>query len=357
VAVPWLSTGWNRSADVHSWARSARGPPVRRDPNRVLPILPTSRRDLVSSGLLTHPELTARLRDGSATAPFRGVVVATPSAGSLGARLRAAVVSQGEDAMLCGPSAAVHLGVPWLPEQWSAPEAIVHVAVAREATRRHRPGLRIHHMRLTDNDVVTVDGIRTVAVARTLADLARDPRQPRCRVVQLLDGALRLGIVTPVELSDAAGRLVAMRGVRRTRELFALARCGVDSPKETELRLALIDGGVPTVDTDIRIHDDDGELLARGDLGERRYLLWGEYDGYETHVERSVFASDRARDRWLERRGWHVMRFSQADLFRPQRLAAEWLSARANAAARIVAMPNCRSPEVAAARRALGLSG
>jgi hypothetical protein len=323
----------------------------------VLPILPTPRQDLVSSGLLTHPELTARLRDGSATAPFRGVVVATPSAGSLGARFRAAVVSQGKDAILCGPSAAVHLGIPWLPTQWSAVAATVHVAVAREATRRHRSGLRVHHMRVADEDVLTVDGVRTLTVARTLADLARDPSQPRCLVVQLTDGALRMGLVTQAELMEATHRLVAMRGVRRTRELFAQARCGVDSPKETELRLALIDGGVPAVDTDIRIHDDDGELLARGDLGDRRYLLWGEYDGYETHLERAVFASDRARDRWLERRGWHVMRFSQADLSRPKRLAAEWRTARVNAAGRIAAMPSGRSPEVAAARRALGLPG
>lgn len=322
----------------------------------MLPLIPMSRRDLVAAGHVSDVELTAQLRNGSATAVFRGVVMAA-AAPSVAIRFRAALASQGPDAMLCSPSSAVQLSIPWLPEQWSEPGAPVHVAVTREATRRHRPGLRIHHMRLAEEDVVTVDGIRTVAVARTLADLARDPRQPRCRIVQLVDGALRLGLVTAVELVEATDRLVAMRGVRRTRELFAQARCGVDSPKETELRLALIDGGVPALDTDIRIHDDDGELLARGDLGDRGCLLWGEYDGYETHVERSVFAGDRVRDRWLERRGWHVMRFSQADLRRPQRLAPEWLSARANAPARIAAMTSDRSPEVAAARHALGLAG
>ncbi|HEX3906816.1 MAG TPA: hypothetical protein VHW92_02665 [Mycobacteriales bacterium] len=321
----------------------------------MLPVLPTSRTLLVVSGQLSHQEITARLRDGAAVALFRGVVVDASAAAAQSARFRAAVASQGPEAVLCPPSSAVQLGIPWLPPTWSAPDATVHVAVPREVTRRHRRGLRIHHAALAPEDVVTVNGIRTVGVGRTLADLARDPRQPRLQVVQLIDGALRRGLVTPDLLQDALTRLIGMRLVSRSRELFDLSRCGVDSPKETELRLALWDGGVTGLVTDIHLRDYDGTVLARGDLADPRRLLWGEYDGFDTHTERSVFGSDRAGDRWLERRGWHVMRFSQADLARPQRLAREWLTAWANAPARIAAMASSRSPEVDAARRALGL--
>jgi hypothetical protein len=87
-------------------------------------------------------------------------------------------------------------------------------------------------------------------------------------------------------------------------------------------------------------------------------MLWGEYDGYDVHTQRATFRGDRAGDRWLQRRGWHVMRFTDADLYRPAAMVREWLSAQRNAPMRIAAMSPDRSPELAAAQRRLrGLPG
>ena len=61
----------------------------------------------------------------------------------------------------------------------------------------------------------------------------------------------------------------------------------------------------------------DGELLAEGDLGIKMLLIWGEYDGYDVHSQRRVFRGDRVRDRWVDRRGWKVMRFTDEAFVSP----------------------------------------
>jgi len=53
-----------------------------------------------------------------------------------------------------------------------------------------------------------------------------------------------------------------------------------------EMRLLLEDGGVRDLDVNIEITDDDGLVLARGDLGRKALLIWGEYDGFASHSER-----------------------------------------------------------------------
>jgi hypothetical protein len=120
------------------------------------------------------------------------------------------------------------------------------------------------------------------------------------------------------------------------------------------MRLMLEDGGIADLDVDIRIHNERGDLLVRGDLGIRRLLIWGEYDGFDPHTERETFRGDRSKPRWLQRRGWYVMRFTDVDLRRPAATCQEWLAAIADAPARIQALDPRKSPEAAAARQALG---
>ena len=121
------------------------------------------------------------------------------------------------------------------------------------------------------------------------------------------------------------------------------------------MRLMLEDGGIKDLEVGVDIRDNPyGDVLARGDLCIRRLLIWGEYDGFEPHSRRRTFRSDRRGDRWLHRRGWHVMRFTDEDLRRPRDTCREWLAAIADAPTRIRALDPQRSPEIAAARRALG---
>jgi hypothetical protein len=303
----------------------------------------------------TPNQLRLAFRRRQVVPVFRGVHVASGHADEAGVRFRAALATQDPMAVLTAITAAVVHRLRWIPAEWRHPDAVVHVAVPRPDARRHRDGIRLHRRLIDPAEVAVVSGLRVFSVTRTLVEIARDVRVRPLLVVQILDGALTDGSTTHADLLCCLASLAGQRYVARARSLVLRARVGVDSPPETEMRLLLEDGGVEGLDVDIRIVDGDGFLLARGDLGVRRLLIWGEYDGYDGHSTREKFRGDRIGDRWLARRGWQVMRFVDHDLRRPGPTCRDWLQAMADAPARIAAMPASRSPEVATARRALGL--
>ena len=252
-------------------------------------------------------------------------------------------------------TAAVVHAFRWLPESWLDPAALIHLAIDRDDDRRHRRGIRLHRRLLLPSDVTVVNGFPCFTATRTLVEIARDPTVPPLLVVQLLDGALRDRRTTRAQLLECLGRMPGERYVARARDLVNRSRDGIDSPRETHLRFLLEQGGVRDLDVNIEITDDDGLVLARGDIGKKALLIWGEYDGFDSHTQRRQFRGDRVGDRWLASRGWHVMRFVAEDIGRPSRICREWQQAIADAPARIAALPASKSPEVAEARRLLGL--
>ena len=318
-----------------------------------MPLIPTPRRELLVAGA-TKAALDNSLRSGRSVAPFRGVHLTAGAATGFTVRVRAAAATQAPTARVGMQSAAALHKLRWLPDAWTAPDAVIHFAVEPTETRDSRPDIRLHRRELLPADCVLVDGIACLPVDRTLVELARDVKLPAVLVVQIIDGALRDGRTTKAELQACLARFPGLRGIARARHLVQRSREGVDSPPETSIRLMLEDGGVTGLDVNIKIHDEDGFLRARGDLGIKRLLIWGEYDGFVPHTERGTFRSDRSGDRWLKRRGWHVMRFTDEDLRRPAATCREWLAEIADAPARIRALDARRSPEVAAARKALG---
>ena len=174
-------------------------------------------------------------------------------------------------------------------------------------------------------------------------------------MVQIIDGALCDRRTTKEDLQSCVARFPGERYVARARGIIERSRPRVRSPQETTVRLILEDAGIQ-LDVPLEIRDDDGLLLAEGDFGIRRLLLWGEYDGREPHSQETVFRSDRRGDRWLTRRGWQPMRFVDTDVRAPERLVAEWRRAIADAPARIAALDPRRSPEIVDAQRLLGLA-
>jgi hypothetical protein len=321
-----------------------------------MPLVPTPRRELIAIAG-TDREVNRALKSGRSVAVLRGIHVDAKYAVGLRVRLRAALAALGPDGVVGMQSSAVLHRLRWIPAEWAADDAVMHAAIHPTATHRHRDGLRLHWRTLEPIDRVVIDGIPCMSVTRTLVELARDPQLPRLLVVQILDGALFDALTTKEELLACLARFPGERGVARARKRVNESRLGVMSPQETRMRLILEDGGITGLDVDIQLRDDDnGDLLARGELGIKRFLIWGEYDGYARHSERETFRNDRPRQRWISRRGWNVMPFVDRDLSRPTILCQEWLTAIADAPARIASLDPRRSPEIAAAWRALGLA-
>lgn len=82
---------------------------------------------------------------------------------------------------------------------------------------------------------------------------------------------------------------------------------------------------------------------------------WLEYDGFAVHTQRETFRNDRSRERMLRARGCEILRFVDSDLVNSRRVVTEVGAALDDAPRRIAALPDDRSPEVARARRILGL--
>jgi hypothetical protein len=82
---------------------------------------------------------------------------------------------------------------------------------------------------------------------------------------------------------------------------------GAQSPKETWLRLLLIDAGFPRPQTQIPVRDDYGEPFAYLDMGWEDLMIAAEYDGDQHRTDRTQYTWDVVRLRRILRRNWlHV---------------------------------------------------
>jgi hypothetical protein len=313
----------------------------------------TSRDALRRSGW-SDARIRSAMRRGDLVATTRGVLLPGAVADEHAARCAAALAGQHPAAAVSHRSAAVLHAFRWLPPTWSLSTEPIDLTAPREdLTRSSRRGLRRRLAAVPHDDVVVCHGLRVTSPARTLVDLART--EPRLLAVQIADGALTDGQCSPDALLQVCDRMVRVPNVTRARAMARLARVGVDSPAETTARLHIVDAGLPEPDVRLELHEDE-RLLAAGDLGYWRWLIWIEYDGFDVHGARTAFGSDRFRDRWLTRRGWEPMRLYGGDLARPGGFLRQLDASIREAPARIAALDPRRSPEVAAAQALLARS-
>ncbi|WP_329105381.1 hypothetical protein OG792_32460 [Micromonospora sp. NBC_01699] len=229
------------------------------------------------------------------------------------ARIRAAVASFGELATaVLGTSAELH-GLAGL-----RPDARIHVSVPGPAARPLRskdPAVVVHQLVIPAGQIGTVAGIRTTTATRTAADLAL--RVDRFAAVSLLDSALHQGSITEPDLLVVRALLARRRGAVAARRHLAEADGRAESPLETRVRLRCVDGGVPPDALQHPVRDDDGHLLAVGDLAWLRERIIGEADGALVHATPEALYRDRRRQNLIANAGWRVLRFTWADTLNP----------------------------------------
>jgi hypothetical protein len=96
---------------------------------------------------------------------------------------------------------------------------------------------------------------------------------------------------------------------------------GGESPKETWLRLLVLDAGLPKPQAQLMVHNGDYYPLAYLDLGWQEYMVAAEYDGDlgapnargGHRTDRKQYRKDISRLRMLERNGWIVIRVLAVD--------------------------------------------
>ena len=207
-------------------------------------------------------------------------------------------------------SAALLWGLPLVGDG-----STVHV-IQEVTPHRGRNDLRRHRHRLTDRDVVALDGRLVTTLERTVADCAAG--LPARDGLVLADAALRRGLDRAACL-DRLERRTGRRGTRRALAVLELADEGAESPGESRMRHLVLRAGLPVPRTQVRVETADGP--AWGDVGWPEWQLLAEYDGAAKYAARSTASAsvlrERRRELAIERREWHVTRATSADMHRP----------------------------------------
>lgn len=167
-------------------------------------------------------------------------------------------------------------------------------------------GMRTYDYRLPSDEFIEFDGMRITSLERTAFDIGR--RRGVVEPVARLDA---LGNATPFQVTavdELRRRHRGSRGLRRLETALDLSDPGAESPKETWLRLLLIDAGFPRPRTQIAVPGRNGETRYRLDMGWEDLMVAVEYDGEHHRVDTPSYRRDIIRMEYLHGVGWLVVR-------------------------------------------------
>lgn len=181
---------------------------------------------------------------------------------------------------------------------------------------------------------LTPDGHRAVAPATAWCQFAsqRDNRTDEAMLVALVSsvdylitgrrvrGRREAATCTADEMHAAVSAHGAGRGARLLTQALALMKRGVDSPKETELRLALVTADLGTPQVGHVIQTRLGPLTP--DLAYPAHRVLIEYEGDLHRSDQRRWRGDFDRVRAFQEAGWTVIRVNSDDLTDAARRAA-----------------------------------
>lgn len=188
--------------------------------------------------------------------------------------------------------------------------------------------LTVHTERLISSEVIEIDGMGVTTAARTAFDLGR--RLPETEAVQRIDALMNATGLNVVDVEQVVAGHARMRGLARLRKALKLVDAGAESPYETLTRLLLIRAGLPAPQTQFRVLDRFGHLVARLDMAWPEKRVAVEYDGAQHWTDPEQRRRDIERLAALEALGWIVIRVSSRMVRRPAPLVARVRAALAS---------------------------
>jgi len=133
--------------------------------------------------------------------------------------------------------------------------------------------------------------------------------------------------ISVTDVSDVVTRHGHVRGLRQLERVLDLVDPGSQSPKETWLRLLLIDGGFPRPNTQIPVRAANGWTIYYLDMGWEDARVAVEYDGDQHRTDRTQYVKDIRRADALAALGWTLIRVvaedSRASILRRVRSALD----------------------------------
>lgn len=233
---------------------------------------------------------------------YRGVYVPKNATPSLQDRALGAWLTTNRTGVVGGVAASALHGADWVDD-----DEPVEVLVDE---KRRQSGLIVRMDRLSADEIMPLCGLPVTTPARTAFDMGRHLR--RSSAIARLDALMRATQYKPADVEVLMRRYGAVRGVRQLRELLPLVDPGSESPKESWLRLLLVDGGLPRPQTQIPV-DESAFPIAFLDMGWRNIKLGVEYDGDQHRFDRRQYVKDLRRLPMLAGLGWEVIRVIAED--------------------------------------------
>jgi hypothetical protein len=203
----------------------------------------------------------------------------------------------------------------------------VPVCIGPTGRLRPRPGLAIDRSTLLAVDIIEHNGALVTTAERSCLDVMRLCGAEEGLVVA--DAAIRAGLTTRQQLSEALDRMIGLKGVPQARIAVPLVDGRAESAPESRLRYVwVVEAGLPVPLVNPVIEDLDGHFVARVDLLDPEAATVGEYDGAH-HRDLQQHTADNVREEDVEGLNLEVTRSTALDLWphRP-RLVARLTAAR-----------------------------
>jgi hypothetical protein len=216
---------------------------------------------------------------------------------TLSDRTTAAWLWSGRQATVTGRAAAALHGTRWID-----PDIPIELNAANNRSPR---GIITRRETLLAEELTSRGGLPVTTVTRTAFDLAR--RGNRRRGVADLDALANATRFNVNDVLRVAGAHPHLRGVRRVPAMLKSVDAGAQSPRETYLRLDLIDAGFPTPTTQIPVARPGGRWYYL-DMGWPDIQVAVEYDGEHHRTSRIAYSIDAERQDFLMSLGWIVVR-------------------------------------------------
>ncbi|PQM44837.1 hypothetical protein C1Y40_04999 [Mycobacterium talmoniae] len=219
----------------------------------------------LACGALNRHQLRTRYR-----AVFPNVYLPQQVRPSLEQRALAAWLWSGREAVIAGMAAAALHGAKWVDDD--LPVELIY------PNPRPPPGVVTRRELLLEGETQVLAERTITTPERTAFDLGR--RGPIRAAVARLDA---LAQATELNFADVAligHRHPHTRGLRQLERVLDLVDAGAQSPKETYLRLLLVEAGLPRPQTQIRVTTEDAVYYL--DMGWEEYLVAVEYDATNT---------------------------------------------------------------------------
>ncbi|MCK2037673.1 endonuclease domain-containing protein [Microbacterium sp. SSW1-49] len=263
-----------------------------------------------------HGVACKRLRAKDLSSPFHGTRAREALADA--ERLRLLFDAVPAHAFVCGITAAAVWRLP-LPtvvdtDAWATPR----IGVPQHETRVRRDGVVGHRLAVDDGDIRFESGVALLSPARTWIDVSRTLTPSH--LLALTDALIsrRRPMASIAELADMHERFRGGRGSRARERSLELADEGAESPRESMLRLILIDAGLPAPECNVEIWDGP-RFVARVDMLYRDLGLIIEYDG-DHHRDPDQWSRDQIRRAELEALGYRYTTVTRRDFDDPEAL-------------------------------------